>query len=354
VKRPRLITQILTINLFMVTAAIFVASLASGLDLSVQAQRWQFATLAGAWLGTFLLNWFLLRRRFAPLDRLLDAMEQVDLSKPGRRFILDPKLTGQSTDMQRLTASFNRMLDRLERERLRSGERALNAQEAERKRVARDLHDEVNQALTALLLRIEAAIQEAPPKLAEELQETKRLANQAMSELLDLARQLRPTALDDHGLVAALRANVRAYDRRGPARANFWADSEFEGLPSDVQTVIYRVAQEAMTNAGRHSGAKRIDVSLSRTEAKVRLLVSDDGCGFAFADDDLGHGLGLSGMRERALLVGGKLTIDSRQGQGTTIVLEVPVKSPAHEPAGQKDSNKATKKSSKRLETQPT
>jgi two-component system sensor histidine kinase UhpB len=324
--RPRLLTQILTINLLMVTAAIFVASLASGLDMSIQAQRWQFAVLAGAWLLTFMVNWWLLRRRFAPLDNLLDAMEQADLSKPGRRLSIDAKMVGESTDIVRLAASFNRMLDRLERERIRSGERVLRAQEEERKRVARDLHDEVNQALTALALRIEAAIQDAPPELVEELRETKRLANQAMEELLDLARQLRPTALDDHGLVAALRANVREFDRRGPARATFWASDDLGSLPADAQVVFYRVAQEAMNNAGRHAGAQRIDVSLGHAGPDaVRLQVSDDGRGFAPSNTESSSGLGLSGMRERALLVGGNLTIDSRPGIGTTVILELPV-----------------------------
>jgi two-component system sensor histidine kinase UhpB len=325
-KRPRLLTQILSINLLMVTAAIFVASLASGLDMSIQGQRWQFAVLAGAWLLTFMVNWWLLRRRFAPLDSLLEAMERVDLSKPGRRFHMDAKLAGESTDVVRLATSFNQMLDRLERERLKSGERVLRAQEEERKRVARDLHDEVNQALTALLLRIEAAIQDAPPTLAKELQETKQLANQAMEELLDLARQLRPTALDDHGLVAALRSNVREFDRRGPSRASFWAAPDVSTLPAEAQLVFYRVAQEAMNNAGRHSGAQRIDVSLGHAgPTAVRLQISDDGCGFAAPDADGSGGLGLSGMRERALLVGGTLTIDSRPGIGTTVILEVPV-----------------------------
>ena len=107
-KRPRLLTQILTINLLMVTAAIFVASLASGLDMSIQGQRWQFAVLAGAWLLTFMVNWWLLRRRFAPLDSLLEAMERVDLSKPGRRFHMDAKLAGESTDVVRLATASTR------------------------------------------------------------------------------------------------------------------------------------------------------------------------------------------------------------------------------------------------------
>jgi two-component system, NarL family, sensor histidine kinase UhpB len=322
-KRPSLLSQILALNLLMVTAGIFLASIASGLDLTVQGQRWQFLVLALALLLTFLLNTLLLRRRFEPLERLLAMMERVDLSRPGRRLQLDTEMPGVSTDIQRLAATFNRMLERLERERRRSGELVVSAQEEERKRIARDLHDEVNQSLTALLLHLEAAVQEAPPSLKEELAETKRLANQAMGELLDLARQLRPTALDDHGLVAALQTHVKEYNRRGPASAHFWADPSLRNLPAEAQVVIYRVAQEALVNASRHSGASRVEVSIERGESSVCLIVSDNGSGFAFAEE--GKGLGLSGMRERALLVDGSLEIDSSPGKGTTVKLEVPM-----------------------------
>src|SRR3954470_17969149 len=245
-KRPSLLSQILALNLLMVTAGIFMTSVASGLDLTVAGQRGQFLILAMALPPTLLLHTLLLRRRLEPLERLLATMERVDLSRPGRRLELETDIPGMTTDIQRLAASFNRMLDRLERERRRSGEMVLQAQEEERKRIARDLHDEVNQALTALLLRIEAVTQEAPPALRAELAETKRIANQAMGELLDLARQLRPTALDDHGLVPALRTHVREQGRGGPANIHFWADPTVGELPPDVQTVIYRVAQEAL------------------------------------------------------------------------------------------------------------
>jgi len=322
-KRPSLLSQILALNLLMVTAGIFVASVASGLDLSISGQRWQFLILAMALLLTFLLNTLLLRRRFEPLERLLAMMERVDLSRPGRRLELDTEMPGMTTDIQRLAGTFNRMLERLERERRRSGEMVLQAQEEERKRIARDLHDEVNQALTALLLRIEAVAQDAPEELQDELAETKRIANQAMSELLDLARQLRPTALDDHGLVAALRTHVREQDRHEGASATFFADPAIGVLPPDVQVVIYRVAQEALVNAARHSGATRIEVNLECHPGSVALVVTDNGSGFAFAEE--GKGLGLSGMRERALLVGGKLEIDSRPGKGTTVRLVVPI-----------------------------
>jgi two-component system, NarL family, sensor histidine kinase UhpB len=321
-RRPSLLSQIVALNLLMVTVSIALVILVSGIDLSIQAQRWQFLILAMALMLTFLLNTLLLRKRFEPFERLVAMMERVDLSRPGRRLDLETNPRQGSNDVQRLAAAFNFMLERLERERLRSGELVLRAQEEERKRIARDLHDEVNQSLTALLLRIEAATQDAPPELQQELAETKHLANRAMTELLDLARQLRPTALDDHGLVAALRTHVKDYDRRSDASAHFWVDPDIQELAPDVQLVIYRVAQEALVNAARHSGASRIEVNLERHNSSVCLQVADNGSGFAFADES--KGLGLSGMRERALLVGGSLEIDSRQGTGTTVKLEVP------------------------------
>jgi two-component system sensor histidine kinase UhpB len=324
-RRPSLLSQIVALNLLMVTASIFLASTVAGIDLSSETQRWQFAILAMALLLTFLLNTILLKRRFEPFERLVAMMERADLSRPGRRLELDKQL-GDSQEVQRLAAAFERMLERLERERRRSGELVLRGQEEERKRVARDLHDEVNQSLTGLLLRIRAITEDAPPELREQLEETKLLANRAMGELLDLARQLRPAALDDHGLVAALQTHVKEYDRRGPARAHFWVDPALEelALGKDVQVVVYRVAQEALVNASRHAGASQIEVNLERRNGAVNLSVADNGSGFAFADE--GKGLGLSGMRERALLVDGKLEIDSRPGKGTTVKLEVPAR----------------------------
>jgi two-component system sensor histidine kinase UhpB len=239
---------------------------------------------------------------------------------------MDTEMPGVTTDIARLAASFNRMLERLENERRRSGELVIGAQEEERKRIARDLHDEVNQSLTALLLRIEAAAQDAPEHLKQQLADVKGLADQAMGELIDLARQLRPTALDDHGLVPALRTHVRDIDHRGAARASFWADPRLGELSPDAQVVVYRVAQEALVNAARHSGATRVEVSLEPCDSGVRLQVADNGSGFAFAEE--GKGLGLDGMRERALLVGGALEIDSRPGKGTSVTLEVPAGTP--------------------------
>jgi two-component system sensor histidine kinase UhpB len=191
--------------------------------------------------------------------------------------------------------------------------------------VARDLHDEVNQSLTGLLLRLEAAREQAPPGLAGELAEIRSVANQAMEELLALARQLRPTVLDDLGLKAALAGHVSELERQSGIAAEFASSGDVATLPRDVQTVVYRVAQEALSNAARHSGAAHVTVTLRRDAARVELAVADDGRGFAFADSE--RGLGIGGMRERALLVEGELTIESRPGAGTTVRLTIPAES---------------------------
>jgi two-component system, NarL family, sensor histidine kinase UhpB len=275
--------------------------------------------VAVAALATSLLR---LKRRFAPLERLIEEMEKVDLSRPGPLLPASIDGIGETEEAERIELAFLRMMRRLEAERRRAGSAALQAQEEERARVARDLHDEVNQSLTGLLLRLEAAREAAPPQLEAELAETKALANQAMRELLSLARQLRPTALDDLGLTAAVAGQVEQLGR-GEIEAEFAADGNFSDLGDDAQLVVYRVAQEALSNAARHSGAGRIAVNLRRLEGGgVGLEVADDGRGFAF--DDSEGGLGIAGMRERALLIGGELTIESRPGRGTTVRLTVP------------------------------
>jgi two-component system sensor histidine kinase UhpB len=262
------------------------------------------------------------RRRLQPLEDLVEAMEKVDLSSP--RLHLPPSIdgVGETEEVERIELAFLRMMRRLEAERRRAGSAALHAQEEERARVARDLHDEVNQSLTGLLLRLEAAREAAPPELEAELDETKALANQAMTELLSLARQLRPTALDDLGLAAAIGGQVEQLSR-GDLEARLEVDGDFSNLGDDAQLVVYRVAQEALSNAARHSGAAGIEVRLRRSEdGGVVLEAADDGRGFAF--DESESGLGIGGMRERALLVGGELTIESRPGAGTTVRLDVP------------------------------
>jgi two-component system sensor histidine kinase UhpB len=275
------------------------------------------AAVAGLAAGLLIM-----RRRRAPLERLIEEMEKVDLSRPGPLLPRSIDGIGETEEVERIELAFLRMMRRLEAERRRAGSAALQAQEEERARVARDLHDEVNQSLTGLLLRLEAAREAAPPELEAELADTKALANQAMQELLSLARQLRPTALDDLGLAAAVAGQVEQLGR-GEIEAQFAAEGDFSDLDDDTQLVVYRVAQEALSNATRHSGAAHVVAKLRRSNAEgVELKVSDDGRGFAF--DESEGGLGIAGMRERALLIGAKLTIESRPEHGTTVRLVVP------------------------------
>ena len=317
-----LLTQVLFVNLLLISAAVVAATIAANPKIDADSDASWGLVLGFAIALTVLVNVVLLQRRFRPLEELVDEMERADLSRAGGNLARDAP--GRNPEeVERLNKAFRRMVERLEAERRRTSSAALAAQEQERARVARDLHDEVNQSLTGLLLRLEAAREKAPPELAAELSETKALANRAMQELLTLARQLRPTALDDLGLAAALSGHVAELGRQSGIAAGFESEGDFADLPTDVQLVVYRVAQEALSNASRHSGAESIGVSLMRRDGDVELAVADDGRGFSFEQSS--GGLGLAGMRERALLVGGELQIESRPGVGTSIGLRVPI-----------------------------
>jgi two-component system, NarL family, sensor histidine kinase UhpB len=318
-RRDSLMGQVLAVNVLLVTATLFAASVVSGLDVTIHDQRRQFLVLALAVLLSLLVNIGVLRRRFYPLERLIEGVEGIDPAHPSR---FEPDEGRGVEEIERLSRSFRRLLERIEAERRRAGRLVLRAQEEERKRVARDLHDEVNQALTAILVRIEALGQAAPPSLAGELAEVKALAGRAMNELQQLARQLRPAALDDHGLVAAVEAQVRRFAEQAGVDARLTTSGNPGALPSDGQLVAYRVAQEALANVARHSGAGRVEVELAADGQGLELRVSDDGRGFDPVR--VADGLGLEGMAERARLVGGEVAVTSAPGRGTSVALRVP------------------------------
>jgi two-component system sensor histidine kinase UhpB len=316
-----LLTQVLAVNTALVGLTAFVAAVVARdrLDEAVSTEGMLMIALAVS--GVVLLNSILLRRRLEPMGRLVDTMSSVDLASPGKRA---QSGRGAASEVQRLTADFNRMLERLEHERRESGRAVLRAQEQERARVAQDLHDEVNQALTAILLRLQATISAAPPGMQDELKETQALAAQAMEELLHLARQLRPTALDDHGLVPALASQVSDFGERTGIRSTFRPHGSIPPLSDEEQLVIYRVTQESLSNVAQHAGASHVDVELSFIGRTV-LRVRDDGFGFKGSPNGRPR-LGVSGMRERALAVGGHLAVFSEPGDGTTIELTMGAK----------------------------
>ena len=317
-QRESLSGQIVAANLLLVVAALFAASVASSLDLKLDDERFQFALLAMTVILALLLNIMMLQRRFSPLERLIADIEAIDPADPVS--FQAPEEPVQ--EVERLAVAFSKLLQRVEEERRRAGRLQLRAQEEERKRVARDLHDEVNQALTAILLRLEALTQSAPPELRDELGETKKLANQAMEELLQLARQLRPTALDDHGFVPAIEEQLRRFQAQHGIDTSLEVEGRLDDLGSDQQIVLYRVTQEALNNVARHSGATSVHVELQRADGHVELAISDDGHGFAVGSER--RGLGLDGMAERARLVNGEFRIDAEPGRGTTLRLQVP------------------------------
>src|SRR5919109_3425787 len=317
-RRSTLLTQVLAVNAALVGVTAVIAAIVARDRLPDATSGEGLLVLGLTVASAVLLNSLLLRARLAPMNRVLDAMKHVDLSRPGFRASTPRR---SSREVHDLTDAFNRMLARLEHERRESGRAVLRAQEQERSRIAQDLHDEVNQALTGILLRLQATISAAPPGLQKELKETQALATQAMEELLHLARQLRPTALDDHGLIAALASQVADFGDRTGIRATFRRHGSIPPISDEAQLVIYRVTQESLSNVAQHAGARRVDVELSFVGRTV-LRVRDDGHGFAGLPSSNGRArLGLSGMRERALLVGGNLAVYSEPGDGTTIEL---------------------------------
>src|SRR5438874_943226 len=229
--------QVVAANVLMVVATLFAASAMTNLNLRIADQRVQFGLLGLAIVLVLLVNMLMLRRRFSPLDRLIQRVEAIDPAQPAG---FEAPEAGQAVEeIDRLAASFRRLLRRIDEERNRSGRLVLRAQEEERGRLARDLHDEVNQSLTAILLRLEALHLSAPPGTEDALAELKRLVNQAMDELLRLARQLRPTALDDHGLTSAIMSQVRRSSSQTGIRAEIKTRGQRMELEPDQEIAIY-------------------------------------------------------------------------------------------------------------------
>jgi two-component system sensor histidine kinase UhpB len=285
----------------------------------------QFLLLLGGLVLMLGINLLLLRRVLWPLRRLTQLMESVDPARPGRRL---SDVSPREAEVAALAGAFNQMLDRLERERRESARTALAAQEGERARIARELHDEIGQTLTAVALEAERAAQDGSGAAPEALERIAQRVNMSLDELRRIARRLRPEALDDLGLVNALIALCSRLGAGRDLRIERRFDSGLPPLDSHTELVIYRVAQESLHNVIRHAQAATASVALAQENGAVVLRVRDDGRGMPSAIPDSSTGIG--GMRERALLVGGRLTIRSQPEGGTEVALEVPL---AEDPA---------------------
>nr|WP_202892023.1 sensor histidine kinase [Kribbella shirazensis] len=284
--------------------------------VSVPVLLTEAIVLVGGLAVMLVANAALLRVGLAPLARLNRQMSTVDVLRPGQR--LPVRGHGGVPDLLR---AFNDMLDRLERERATSAARALSAQESERRRIARELHDEVGQTLTAVLMDLKRAADRAPdPALRSELAQAQETARASLDEVRRLAHRLRPGVLEDLGLTSALTAlATEVSDHTGlEIRRRFDG-----GLVLDEQTelVLYRVAQESLTNVARHAGATRIDLSLVREGEAAVLRIEDNGRGAGPTHE----GAGIRGMRERALLIGATLELLDNPSGGTQVSLTVPL-----------------------------
>ena len=202
--------------------------------------------------------------------------------------------------------------------------RIVTAQELERRRLARELHDETGQALTTILLglrTVESA--ETPDEAKNAVEDLRELVLSTLHDVRRLAVELRPKALDDFGLEPALERLTTTFAEQTGIAVDYHARIG-ERLPADIETALYRIVQEALTNIVKHAQATRVSVVITRQRNGVKALIEDDGVGFA-QEETRDHGLGLLGMRERLQLVGGRFAIESAAGSGTTLVAEVPV-----------------------------
>jgi two-component system sensor histidine kinase UhpB len=309
---------------FIANGAVLVVALLlltfSPIEIDAPIETGQFALLLAGFVVLLALNLVLLRRVLSPLFRLTDVMSSIDPDRPGRRL---SGVNPLSSEGQALAEAFNGMLDRLESARHEAARTALAAQEGERLRVAQELHDEIGQTLTAVTIQAERAADGDPALASQALRGLADAVRESLEEVRRIARELRPEALDDLGLVNALIALcTRVGNQDGPS-VRRELQGELPPLPADVELVVYRIAQEGLTNAWRHSGAGSVTVSLKADAETVTLRVADDGKGMP---SQLPHGTaGIAGMRERALLVGGRLSIRSRPEQGTELLLTIPV-----------------------------
>ncbi|CAL9644228.1 HAMP domain-containing sensor histidine kinase [Streptomyces sp. enrichment culture] len=267
-------------------------------------------------LVMLLANALVLRYALAPLNRLSRTMAQADLLAPGLR----AEAAGPR-EMVQLVGTFNAMLDRLQNERVTSSARVAAAQEAERQHLARELHDEVGQALTAVLLQLKWLADQAPPELRGDLRGAQETTRQSLDELRRIARRLRPGVLEDLGLGSALRALASDFTGAGFTVVDH-IDHGLPALTQEAELVMYRVGQEALSNAARHADADHVSLELRHTSlGVVELEIRDNGRGFRNAPE----GAGIRGMRERALLIGARLSIEATPEGGTSVRLRVPV-----------------------------
>jgi two-component system sensor histidine kinase UhpB len=321
---PSLFRTVFAVNALALTlAAVLLAFTPVTIDAPVSLT--QALILVLGLVVMLALNLFLLRGAFGPLKQLEASMRQIDPLRPGRRIVAE----APASELASLIAAFNEMAERLETERRESARQALAAQEGERRRLGRELHDQIGQTLTAVMLQVDRASRVIGERsgtpgdpVAAQLAEAADTVRASLEDVRRIARELRPEALDDLGLASGLMALCSRFSAAG-LRVMPQIDSHIGPLDPEIELVVYRVAQEALTNVARHAGTDTAELRLTLEGGDLRLLVSDRGRGLPEGARDSRAGIG--GMRERALLAGGRLAIRSRSGEGTEIDLRIPI-----------------------------
>ena len=305
-----------------VNALVLVAAVAVTLVVLAPRKLSSFAldetlVLTGALVLVALANLVVLRRIVRPLEKLTALARRVDLTRPGARM---PGATA-SSEAGELALTFNEMLARLETERREATGRVLEAQESERLRIALELHDQVGQELTAVLLglaRVRSMLDESLRHEVEDIQEAVRAS---LEDVRRIALELRPEALDDLGLVSALAVLCERFSQRTGIAVSQHLDEHLPELSHEEELVVYRVAQEALTNVARHSGADHAELRMSARNDNLVVRVADDGRGIRAGGEP---GSGIRGMRERAALIGATLDVGpNADGVGCAVTLFV-------------------------------
>jgi two-component system sensor histidine kinase UhpB len=270
-------------------------------------------------LGLILMlvaNGLLVRRLFRPLERLTRRMEAADVLRD--EGCVPAAGSGEIGTLER---TFDAMLERLAQERRDAGAYALKAREAERGRLARGLHDEVGQSMTAVLLQLKRLEASASPEQQRQLAGAQAVVKTSLDDVRRLAQELRPELLEHLGLSSSLESLASAFEHRTHIHVRRRLEPRLPRLDPSVELAIYRVAQESLTNVARHAGADEVRLSLQRLNGSVVLEILDDGRGL---DPARAEGGGLRGIRERALIVGGTAAIEPGPHGGVDVRLEVP------------------------------
>jgi two-component system, NarL family, sensor histidine kinase UhpB len=276
------------------------------------------AVLIAALALVAVANLVLLKGVFRPLEQVARRAREIDPQRPGQRVPVE----GDTSEAGQLAAAINEMLGRLEAERRLSTRRSLQAQERERLRVAQELHDQIGQRLTGALLQLSRVVKQSPPGMVADAREAQDAVRAALEDVRRIAIELRPEALDELGLGSALAALAERVSAQSGLRIRHRVDRALPELAEEAELVIYRIAQEALTNVARHAGAREAEVALEPRPGELILRVLDDGRGLGSGDGD---GVGLRGMRERAAMVGAELGIAARPGGGVEVRLAVPL-----------------------------